>query len=323
MAPDVLVVGAGLAGSTAARALADAGCRVLALDKGRGPGGRLSTRRTRTGTFDHGAAALQASTPSFAAWLDAEAKAGRAVGWADGHVGLPGMSALVAGLLNGLEVQWSVGVAALRRDAARWSAIDADGRIVGEAPILVLAVPAPQAAALLKNSPLPGDLLPVGLIPALEAVRYAPCWAALLTVDVDAVRGVPQPAADGLVEAIVREADKPGRENAGHWVVHATAGWSEANLEADAGEIALRLREAFIAQTGVAAAAVREVSAHRWRYARALGVLDPARLEREDLVLAGDAFGLPSSAGLPPAERAWMSGRAAADRVFRARQPKS
>jgi ribulose 1,5-bisphosphate synthetase/thiazole synthase len=41
---DVVVVGAGIAGLTAARALASAGSEVLVLDKGRGPGGRASTR---------------------------------------------------------------------------------------------------------------------------------------------------------------------------------------------------------------------------------------------------------------------------------------
>ena len=52
--PRLVVVGAGLAGLTAAQALTDA-FDVIVLDKGRGFGGRMATRRIGDATFDHGA----------------------------------------------------------------------------------------------------------------------------------------------------------------------------------------------------------------------------------------------------------------------------
>ena len=55
MTLDVAVIGAGMAGLAAARTLAAAGHAVQVFDKGRGIGGRLSTRRTDYGAFDHGA----------------------------------------------------------------------------------------------------------------------------------------------------------------------------------------------------------------------------------------------------------------------------
>ncbi|NJK46404.1 MAG: FAD-dependent oxidoreductase [Pleurocapsa sp. SU_196_0] len=54
-AVDVLVIGAGLAGLSAARDLARAGFAVRLLDKSRGVGGRTATRRIEGATFDHGA----------------------------------------------------------------------------------------------------------------------------------------------------------------------------------------------------------------------------------------------------------------------------
>ena len=66
--PETLVIGAGMAGIACARALAEAGHAVRVLDKGRGPGGRMATRRvtTRAGEvrFDHGAQYLTARDPA-------------------------------------------------------------------------------------------------------------------------------------------------------------------------------------------------------------------------------------------------------------------
>ena len=41
----VIIVGAGIAGLACARSLADAGMNPVVLDKGRGLGGRVATRR--------------------------------------------------------------------------------------------------------------------------------------------------------------------------------------------------------------------------------------------------------------------------------------
>ena len=51
----VAVVGAGMAGITCARTLAQAGCAVTVFEKSRGFGGRMATRHTEFGNFDHGA----------------------------------------------------------------------------------------------------------------------------------------------------------------------------------------------------------------------------------------------------------------------------
>jgi renalase len=51
----IAIIGAGMAGITAARTLIQAGHRVTVLEKSRGAGGRMSTRQTEFGSFDHGA----------------------------------------------------------------------------------------------------------------------------------------------------------------------------------------------------------------------------------------------------------------------------
>ncbi|MCU0764322.1 MAG: FAD-dependent oxidoreductase, partial [Hydrogenophaga sp.] len=51
----IAVIGGGMAGVVCARTLVQAGHRVTLLEKSRGFGGRMSTRRTEFGSFDHGA----------------------------------------------------------------------------------------------------------------------------------------------------------------------------------------------------------------------------------------------------------------------------
>lgn len=60
---DVAVIGAGISGLIAARHLADTGRSVVVLDKGRGVGGRMATRRSEGGgvVYDHGAQAFSLS----------------------------------------------------------------------------------------------------------------------------------------------------------------------------------------------------------------------------------------------------------------------
>ena len=68
---DVVIVGAGLAGLLLARELQTRGRRPVLLEKSRGPGGRLATKRVEGVVFDQGAQFFTARTPRFAAEIEA------------------------------------------------------------------------------------------------------------------------------------------------------------------------------------------------------------------------------------------------------------
>lgn len=302
-----LVIGAGMAGIACARALRDAGRPVRVIDKGRGIGGRMATRRAETSAgqplrFDHGAQYVTARDPGFAALLTASAAAAL---WADGaahphYVGLPGMSGLPRALADGLDVSLGVEVAEVRRAGAIWQVATRDTVI--EAEHVVLAVPAPQVAPLIgADHPLAARL---------EAVEIAPCLTLMAAFPADAPAPfVSRKLSEGPLAFIARDSSKPGRPGgAVAWVAQASPGWSAAHLEQDRQEMARRMLPPLCAEIGAAADSALHVAAHRWRYARVTAPLGKAfvRDASGTLHLGGDwCLG-------PRVEAAWASGTAIA-----------
>lgn len=279
----IAIIGAGLAGLAAARALAGAGHALRLFDKGRGPGGRLSTRRMETpaglARFDHGAPFLSPAAGAFREAAEAWVAAGVAAPWAgrfrlapadggplqdvpDGPrlVGTPAMNALVRHLADGLDVRWAARVAAIEGGPGAWTLAMEDGAPEGPFEAVFSAIPAEQAAVLLE------PVAPQAAA-AAAAVRSDPCWTAMLAFDapVDPGFDALMLEADALV-SVLRNSAKPGREGPEAWVVHASPAHAAALLEAAPETVLADLVPRFRALTGapepVAAAA------HRWRYAR-------------------------------------------------------
>lgn len=329
----VAVVGGGVAGLACARGLVRAGAAPTVFDKGRGPGGRLATRRIDSPmgplSFDHGAQFFTARGARFAAEIARLTATGAVQPWAGPvlrtrgrqaatparddvvHVGAPGMNGLVKALAAGLDVQFGVRVDALRRDAGRWLLAVEGGQAAGPFDAVVVAVPAEQAAPLLA---------PVSQGLAAEAARAVtgPCWAVMAAFDAP----VPTPfgglqTEDPALGWIALEATKPGRAPApARLVLHARLAWSRAHLEEPA--------EAVIAPLLVAARRFIPdlpepvvAAAHRWRY---------AQVEKP----AGSAYGWDADLRLgacgdwrlgPRVELAWDSGDALASAMAGAVRP--
>ena len=207
------VVGAGMAGVACARTLVQAGHRVTLIEKSRGLGGRMSTRRTEFGGFDHGTQYFTVRDKRFAkALLTAQTVVrpwsantvrvlddkGRVLASAppptEPHfVAKPGMNALVnhwaeplvqpelhghlaASTLTGTRVTH------IERDALhpeQWQlrAEDTDGglHVHGGFDRIVLAMPHLQTHDLLLASGHSPELRH-----ELDAVKVAPCWTLMV-----------------------------------------------------------------------------------------------------------------------------------------------
>lgn len=319
---DVLVVGAGLAGLLAARALSAAGRSVRVVDKGRAAGGRLATRRVGGGVVDHGAQFFTVREPALQALVSGWLEAGVVTEWARGfptpegarHDGHPryraagGMAALASHLAQGLDVRLGEPVARLEVVEGRYAALDARGRHLARS--VLLTPPAPQSLALVGAGGVP---LEGAARDALARLAYAPCLAALAVLE--GPSRVPPPGGLAVRGAVVDwladnqlKGISPG---AVALTVHATEAYSRAAF----GETDAEVSAALLAAAGPwLGGPVASVEVKRWRYA-APTVLHPERCLATTtpggpLAFAGDAF-----AG-PRVEGAALSGLAAAARLL-------
>ena len=295
------VIGAGIAGIACARTLVQAGHRVTVFEKSHSAGGRMSTRSSAFGNFDHGAQYFTVRDPRFSKAL--ETVPGLCKPWSantvrvlDEHgrvtaaglpareshfVATPGMNALVRRWAEPLQatssVELTTQVTKIERDALNpkhWQLrTQGDGdsqHVYSGFDAVLLAMPNVQAQALLQNSKLADKLAE-----AIAKVKVAPCWT-LMVAFPQAIQptmahiGPQWNAARSThhrISWLARESSKPGRTAMERWTVQASPAWSTEHLEDDAPRVLAKLLKAFGEITGIRAEPAH-ADVHRWRYAQ-------------------------------------------------------
>ncbi len=308
---NIAVIGAGMAGVACARTLLQAGHQVTLFEKSAGIGGRMATRSSAFGTFDHGAQYFTVRDPRFVRAL--QTVPGVCKPWSantvqvlDEHgqitaAGLPAQEAhwVPTPGMNALARRWAEPLTGQRRAEleTRVTRLDRDAlhphqwqlhsRGAGGAQhvysgfdAVLLAIPAEQARLLLNTSQLTD-----GLAQQLDMVKVAPCWTLMLAF--------PQAMQPGLstlgpqwnaarsthhrIAWLARESSKPGRGAVERWTVQASAAWSQAHLEDDAQRVQAKLLKAFSEVTGIHAEPAH-VDSRRWRYAQTTQPLGKSHL---------------------------------------------
>ncbi len=318
----VAVIGAGLSGLTAARHLADAGCDVTVLEKSRGLGGRLATRRAEGAVIDHGAPALDAPAGSalhaLALRLRARTTNGAIDGPPDADAPLgdhllswpEGITQLAKQMAEGIEVVRGVRITTLREAGDGFELGDEQGNAHGIADWVIVSAPAPQAADLLERSP--GDL---DRVAALRQLGYRPAVMAIIGARLATVPSflVSRPA-DGPLAVLCVETHK-GREAIGGvvpLVARMTPARSTALLDAASDDDVLS--EA-IPAIGTALGQPLDVAwsqVKRWRFCvpSVRGTMDDLNPGGSRILLCGDALCAPGMVAV------YESGLAAAKRVL-------
>ena len=306
----IAIVGAGMAGVVCARTLRQAGHRVTLFEKSRGPAGRMATRASPFGGFDHGTQYFTVRDPRFERALATvpglckpwSANAvrvldpmGRVIeaGLPGGErhwVASPGMNALVkawaAPLAQDASMHLQTRVVRIAADPLRkggWQ-LETEGED-GARPVhagfdkVVLAVPSTQARDLLLASGMHA------MVQTFQQVRVDPCWTLMLAY--------PQAVQPGLITIgpqwnaarsthhriawLARESSKPGRERIERWTVQASAAWSTEHLQDSPERVTAKLLKAFAEITGIRATPAH-AQAHRWLYAKTAEPLGKSHL---------------------------------------------
>lgn len=271
----LVIIGAGIAGLACARVLANHDLPFKILEKSRGLGGRVATRRVGDDiTFDHGAQFVTARTDDFKSFIKSAMDQGACQAWTpiaggpakpdttDWITGQPGMSSLVKPMAAHANVHFLTRVMGVDRDGAAWrvrSSFDPNGELFD---VVISTVPAPQAQAFFK----PQSDIAKSIAPA----SMTPCWTLLVTFDSQVQCGFDVwQAKDEDLQWAARNTSKPGRNTSKDcWVVHASPDWSDRHLELDPELAGRKLLECFATKMDCSLPGIEYVTAHRWRYAR-------------------------------------------------------
>lgn len=307
---DLIIIGAGMAGLSAARTAQAMGKSVLLLDKGRRIGGRVATRRADGFIFNHGAQFLTARDPDFGA-LCAMASAERALAsWElDGRaafVGSPFMRAFPAYIGAGLNVTQECEITQISRNEDYIEVTNETG-FSARATALIVTAPAPQTQNLLS------EIAPE-LAATATTARYAPCWTALFGF-AEIPAACPKLVRDDAILGWAGwEAHRPaGVPTNAALTIQASAEWSATHIENDRPERLMELKAAYEAHTGITLPEPEYAAAHRWLYAKVTQPADasaPIQSHCGQIAIAGDWLG---GARI---EHAFVTGRNAAQALF-------
>lgn len=276
MTTKIAVIGAGMAGLTVSNILSQKGFSVDVFDKGRGVGGRMSSRRTQWGYLDHGCQYFTVKDPLFEQFLQEYSSLitvwqGRFFTWVEGHFQvmeaeknryLPTvrMNNLCRQMASQVNVSLSTPIVSLARQNDHWILTDDQSHCYSGYHWLIVTAPPQQTFTLISNHSV--------IAPPIGAIEMYPCYSLMLVIPEDLDFGFEGLQLEHPVLGwIAVNSSKPHREKPLSLVIQSNFSWAEKNLDGDRTSIAEIMKQEAKEVLSCNFESILYESLHLWRYA--------------------------------------------------------
>ncbi|MDY6900916.1 MAG: FAD-dependent oxidoreductase [Cyanobacteriota bacterium] len=286
---DIAVIGAGISGLVCAQQLTQAGYSVIIIDKSRGVGGRVATRRLHDTKADHGTCYLKPKGEVLQHLINLLAQKGDLEVWTDNlHVknsslslvvnpqsSLPytapeGMNVMAKFLAQGLNINRGERVTSINLDSQKQWYINSENNKEFTAGAVVVAIPAPQAVMLLES--LPENFLDYKFREKLNSVEYYPALTVMSGYS-DSSQ-LPEWKAvtfknNSVLGWIGLDSSKRKNPTQPHFVIHSSAEFAEKYFESeDLEKVGREILENAASEVNLPWLNNPQwIQVHRWRYA--------------------------------------------------------
>ena len=294
----IAVVGAGIAGVSAARKLTEGGAKVEVFDRASRPGGRMSSREQRGLCFDFGAPYLSAHTKRSKKLIKEWEQKGWIEKWnpvsmalpsrerldtSDWYVGSPSMGSIVRNLAKGIKIRKRTEIVKIEGEPGNFYLQTAKEESKGPFQSVLLCCHAMRTAELLEPSTELGKLA--------SGVEEYPRFACLVAFEDEVILEFEAATIeDAPLSFASRENSKPGREDNESWVLYGSREWSRSHRDAPPESLLDPILEAFTELGYQELPEVTYARVHRWRCSQSDQPLNlPYRFDRAaGIGIAGD-----------------------------------
>ncbi|WP_373479595.1 NAD(P)/FAD-dependent oxidoreductase [Geminocystis sp.] len=273
MSKKIAVIGAGMAGLTVAKNLINKGFLVDIFDKGRGVGGRMSSRRTQWGYLDHGTQYFTVKNPLFQNYTaqnkeNVKEWTGNFARWQEEkltkiepenprYVPILAMNNLCKTI--GLNVTLQTRIISLEKSQT-WTLMDENGQKYCDYDYVIITAPPQQTMDLLGNHS--------DITESIRELKMFACYSLMLipekklNLDFDGIE-----FQHPILGWIAVNDSKPLRGEKGSIIIQSNFSWTENNLEQTRENVGKILKKAMEETLNIKFNQSLYESVHLWRYA--------------------------------------------------------
>ena len=295
----IAVIGAGVAGLTAGRVLAESGHEVVVFEKSKGYGGRLATRyagKDNNSKVDHGLPYIEVSSPDIEPLIEELIDSGVLAPWKGPfvhcdekgeistvkpskkrYIAPKGMNQVGKKLARMVDVRTETKVSGVthigeERTKKRSWMLNFPTGFTENFDAVILATPSKQAYAILNTTI--DEVQTLKLLREVDDVEYEPSFSLMVGYGTAEIpEWAMMTCENDVIESITNEASKRGEDSECSLVVHTTSEFAAKFKDSNSEEIEEIILDELTGILGGWSALPEWKQLHFWRYSKAINPL--------------------------------------------------